>query len=246
METLMEKLGKYGRFLELSDNVPYWESQIPALKERISELEWNRRGKEAELAGLQDPNFFQRIFGKVEEKKDKLHQQLSQATAAWNAARWELEALEKKIAEGIREIESLCASREEYETAKTEAVLSTAQESQLMMAELTAFTPAAIAAAERCLEALEDTRPWMRRDAVRTGVSEANQKMACLARAEENARRLVAILSIMPEGVASIGAYLRSPEGYVDAVTSEFKRLDRLNSAIDQVRETRNQLRMLQ
>lgn len=246
METLMEKLRQYGRFLELSDNVPYWESQIPELKERIEELKWNRDSKELELTWLKEPNFFQRLFGKVEEKKEKLHQQLSQATAAWNAAKWELEALEKKIAEGKQETEALCASREQYETAKAEALLSTAQESQLMMAELTAFTPAAIAAAERCLEALEDTRFWMQEDALRKGVRGVNQKMACLARAAENARRLVEILSIMPEGVASIGPYLRSPEGYVDAVTSEFKRLDRLNGAIDQVREIRNQLRMLQ
>lgn len=246
METLMETLRAYGRFLELSDDVPYLASQIPELKERIDELKWNRDSKELELTWLQNPNFFQRIFGKVEEKKEKLGQQLSQATAAWTAAKWELETLERKIAESRLELEALQHSRDLYESAKAEAVLTAAQESQLMMAELTAFTPAAIAAAERCLEALEDARFWMQQDAVRKGVSDANQKMACLSRAAENARRLVEILSIMPEGVANIGAYLQSPEGYVDAVTSEFKRLDRLNNAIDQVRETRNQLRMLQ
>lgn len=246
METLMEKLGAYGRFLELTDDIPYWGSQIPELKERIEELKWNRDSKELELTWLENPNFFQRLFGKVEEKKEKLRQQLSQATAAWNAAKWELEALERKIAEGKQTLETMQHSREIYEAAKSEAVLTTAQESQLMMAELTAFTPAAIAAAERCLEALEDARFWMQEDALRKGVRDINQKMACLSRAAENARRLVEILSIMPEGVANVGAYLRSPEGYVDAVTSEFKRLDRLNSAIDQVRETRNQLRMLQ
>lgn len=246
MEALMEKLGAYGRYLELSDDIPYWESQIPELKERIRELEWNRWGKETELAGLQDPNFFQRLFGKVEEKKEKLHQQLSQATAAWNAAKWELEDLEKKISTGKETLEALAHSREAYEAAKQNAALTSVQESQLMMAELTAFTPAAISAAERCLEALGDARFWMQEDAVRKGVRDRNQKMACLSRAAENARRLMQVLSIMPEGVANIGAYLRSPEDYVDAVTSEFKRLDRLNSAIDQVRETRNQLRMLQ
>ena len=246
MEALMEKLSAYGRYLELSDDIPYWESQVPELKERIKELEWNRWGKETELAGLQEPTFFQRLFGKVEEKKEKLHQQLSRATAAWNAAKWELEDLEKKINAGKETLEALSYSREDYEAAKQNAALTSAQESQLMMAELTAFTPAAISAADRCLEALEDARFWMQEDAVRKGVRDANQKMACLARAEENAVRLVQILSIMPEGAASVGRYLRSPEGYVDAVTSEFARLDRLNNAISQVRETRNQLRMLQ
>lgn len=246
MEELTQYLKRYGRFLELEDGIPYWEAQIPELKERIGELKWNRDSKEAELLNVSAPNFFQRLFGGVEEKKEKLSQQVSQATAAWNAAKWELEALEKKISEGKQELEALADSREAYAKAKREASLTSIQEGQLMMEELAAFTPAAIAAADRILEALEDARFWMQEDIRRKGVRRENRKMESLSLAAENAKRLTEILSIMPEGCGTIGSYLQSPGTYIDAVTSEYGKLDRLNNAISQVRETKNQLGMLQ
>lgn len=246
MEELTKLLGQYGRYLELVDSVPYWESQRPELLARIRELKYNRDSKEIDLRNLEEPNFFQRLLGKTEEKKEKLNQQLREATAAWNAAKWELEALDKKLAEGKKELESLEGCREKYAKAKQDASLTSIQEGQLVMEEIAAFAPAAIAAADRILEALEDARVWMQEDIRRTGVRRENRKMEFLSLAEENARRLTEILSIMPEGCGTIGSYLQSPGAYIDAVTSEFGKLDRLNSAIDQVRETRNQLRMLQ
>lgn len=246
MEALTRLLNNYGRFLELEDSVPYWEAQKPELLARIRELKLNRDGKEIDLSNWEAPNFFQRLLGRVEEKKERLYKQLREATAAHEAAKQELDALEKKIAAGKRELESLTGSREAYEQAKGEAVLTTAQESQLMMQELAAFTPVALAAAERILEALEDARFWMQKDAVSRGVRPENRKMEFLSRAEENAQRLCSILSIMPEGCANIGSYLKSPKAYIYSVSSEFGQLDRLNLAVDQVRETRNQLRMLQ
>ena len=71
MEQLLEKLRSCGRYLELKDNIPYWESQIPDLKDRLEEMKWNQQQKETELLSLQEPNFFQRIFGRAEEKKEK-------------------------------------------------------------------------------------------------------------------------------------------------------------------------------
>lgn len=246
MEKLMKLLQNYGRFLELEDNIPYWEAQRPELRERIRELKLNRDGKQIELGKLENPNFFHRLFGRLEDKKDKLAHQYREATVACTAAEWELKALEDKIGNGKQELEELRGSREAYEQAKRECQLTTIQESQLVMEELAAFTPAAIAAADRVLEALEDARFWMQEDALCKGVSPNNRKMEFLSKAEENARRLCEILSIMPEGVASVGSYLRNPDGYIDAVTSEYRKLDRLNNAVNQVQETRNQLSMLQ
>ena len=116
----------------------------------------------------------------------------------------------------------------------------------MVMEEIAAFAPAAIAAAERVLSFLEEARHWMQEDVRYKGVRPNNRKMECLAEAAANAKRLVEILNMLPEGCASAGGYLRSPEGYVDAVTTEYAKLDRLNNAVNQVRETRNQLRMLQ
>lgn len=246
MEELMKLLQNYGRFLALEDNIPYWEAQRSELRERIRELKWNRDGKQIELTNPENPNFFRRLFGRVEEKKDKLAHQLREVTAACTAAEWELKALEDKIGKGKQELEALRGVREAYEQAKRETKLTTIQESQLVMEELAAFTPAAIAAADRVLEALEDARFWVQEDARRRGVSPDNRKLEFLSKAEENAQRLCEIITIMPEGVASVGGYLQNPGSYIDAVTSEFGKLDRLDNAVNQVRETRNQLSMLQ
>ncbi|MBQ7002143.1 MAG: hypothetical protein IJN67_14095 [Oscillospiraceae bacterium] len=246
MDKLKQYLQNYGRFLSLEDSLPQWEQERAELKVRIGELSLNREQKKWELEHLENPGFFRRLLGKSEEKKEKLTKQLREVTAALNAAKWELEALEKRIDEGKQELEALSGSRERYLQAKQDAQLSTMQESQLVMEEIAAFTPAAIAAADRVLAALEEARPWMQKDVRYTGVSSVNRKMECLALAAENAHRLVALLGILPEGCANIGNYLKAPDGYVDAVTMEYAKLDRLNNAINQVRETRNQLGMLQ
>lgn len=246
MEELTMRLKDYGRFLELEDSVPYWEAQLPESKARIRELTLNRDRKQFDLNALQDPNFFQRILGRTEEKKEKLNAQLREVTAALTAAQWEQKELEKGIAAGKQEMEALSNSREAYEKAKEAVSLTPAQESQLMMQEIAAFTPVALAAADRIIEALEDARFWMQEDAISRGVRPENRKLDFLSRAEENANRLRQILTIMPEGCGTIGSYLRDPDGYIVGVTSEFGQLDRLNNAISQVQETRNQLRMLQ
>ena len=72
MEDLIAILRDYSRFLELEDNIPYWESQIPERQARLEEMKWNLQQKELELLQLQEPNFFQRMFGKAEAKKERI------------------------------------------------------------------------------------------------------------------------------------------------------------------------------
>lgn len=246
MEALTVKLKACGRYLELEAGIPNWEAQRPELLEKIRNLELNRNCKQIDLDALENPNFFQRLLGRAEEKKEKLHIQLREITAALNAAQWELKDLNARIAAGKQELETLAGSREAYARAKQETVLTSIQEGQLMMEELAAFTPAALAAAERIIDALDSARIWMQEDARYKGVRPGNRKLEFLALAEENASRLLELLSLMPEGCAQVGSYLRAPGSYITGVTSEFKQLDRLNNAISQVVETRNQLRMLQ
>lgn len=246
MEELIACLHAYGRYLELEDSIPYWEQQLPEMKARIRELKINQNSKQVDLSALENPNFFQRLLGKIEEKKERRAKQLREVTAALNAAQWELKSLESKITTAKQELEALSGSREAYEQAKQNAVLSTGQESQLMMEEIAAFLPAALSAADRILEALEGAYFWMQKDAVSSGVCPNNRKLELLSDAEKSARRLCSILEMMPEGVATIGGYLCGPVGYITSVTSEYGQLDRLNLAITQVRETRNQLGMLQ
>lgn len=245
MEDLLSKMKSYSRFLELEDSIPYREAQIPELKARLSEMKWNLHQKEAELLNLQEPNFFQRMFGRAEEKKEKLSKQIREITAARTAALWELESLEQQIQSEKQEKEALAGSREGYEAAKAEAVLTPAQESRLMMEEITAFVPVALETAWHVLEALEDTRPWMSRDAQTTRISENNRKMECLAKAEDAGQRLLELLTVLPEGIAEPGSYLKAPHAYIYGVASEFKQLDRLEQAQEQVRTVRNQLKQV-
>lgn len=245
MEQLLEKLRSYSRFLELEDSVPYWESQIPELQARLEEMNWNQQQKETELLGLQEPNFFQKIFGRAEEKKERLSKQIREISAAKTAAQWELEGLQKQIAAGKEELGVLTESRKCYEAAKTGKALSAAQESQLMMEEITAFAPVALETAWHVLMALEDARPWMQRDALTDRVGQNNRKMECLAKAEEAATRLTEILSVLPEGIATVGSYLSAPHDYIYGVTSEFKQLDRLERAQEQIRTIRTQLKLI-
>lgn len=245
MEQLQEKMRAYSRFLELQDNLPYWESQIPELKDRLTEMQWNRQQKETELLNLQEPNFFQKIFGKAEEKKDRIGKQIRELTAAATSVQWELESLEKQIEAGREELRNLAESRGCYEEAKRTAVLTPAQESRLMMDEISAFAPVALETAWHVFEALEDSRPWMQKDALTTRVGQNNRKMECLSKAEAAAIRLADILEVLPEGVAPVGSYLQSPHDYIYGVTSEFKQLDRLNQAQEQIRTIRTQLKLI-
>ena len=245
MDDLLKKLNDYSRFLELEDSIPYWEAQLPEGKDRLEEMKWNLQQKELELLQWKDPNFFQRLFGRAEEKKEKLSRQIRQITAAETALRWELEGLEKQMKAGVQELKTLTGSREAYEAAKAEAGLSPAQESRLMMEEISAFVPVALETAWHILEALEDARPWMQRDAMSNRVGEDNRRMECLGKAEAAAIRLRGILSVLPEGVADVGSYLKEPNAYICGVTSEFKQLDRLELAQEQIRNVRNQLKLL-
>ena len=78
------------------------------LSRKLSLLrKWNLHQKELELLQLKAPNFFQRILGRAEEKKEKLSKQIREITAAKTAAQWELEGLEKQAEGGAGAIAGL-------------------------------------------------------------------------------------------------------------------------------------------
>lgn len=234
MEALLRKLDSFSRQLELEDNLPYWEGQKAELQARISELEENKRKKERELGLLKEPNLFHKLLGKAEEKKGRFRKQIEEITAAQTAACWELESIIEKIESGEQELANLAGSRAAYEEAKTNVVLTPAQESRIMMAEITAFAPAALKTAERLLGNLENARFWIQKE-------KDNRDAACLQDVESAANRLGDILSVLPEGVATIGSYLQSPVEYISGDDS----WNRLHQAQEQVRNVRNQLRLL-
>ncbi len=223
MDTLLKKLHDFSRRLELEDSLPCWESQSRELCARISEMTENLQKKEQLLADLETPSFLQRIFGRADAEKEKCGRQIREITSARMAAQWEQKSLEQKIAEGKQELETLADSRAAYEAAKADTVFTPAQESRILMEEISAFAPAAMAAANRTLEALETAKLWLE------GENRRN--------AENAANRLREILSVLPEGVASVGSFLRAPGDFLNA--------NGLDQAQEQIQQVINQLRLL-
>lgn len=242
MEDLIKNLRAYGRFLELEDSIPYWESLMPELEDRIEELKWNKQQKELEMLQRKEPNFFQRLFGKAEEKKELLGKQIREITAAHSAAVWELEGLKKNVQEGKQELVTLQNSQKAYEDAKAESILSPGQESRLLMEQITAFAPLALETAWRALTVLEDARPWIRSN---RAMVEGSGKMELLYRAQDHSRRLLRILAALPEGAVAPCARLEYLYDYICGATSEYRQQNRLEDVQIELRTLRNQLKLL-
>ena len=80
---------------------------------------------------------------------------------------------------------------------------------------------------------LEDAALWMRQGTTNYAGFEDQAKPAAV--------RLAGILAILPEGVASVGAYLHAPEAYFDTDQP----LERIYSALEQIQTIQTQLRLL-
>lgn len=237
MEELLVKLRNYSRFLELEDSIPSWEAQISELKARIRELKANRDNKESILQRMENPGFFRRLFAGAADTQERLAQQLSQAHAAWAAAKWDLEQLETQLTAGKLEWETLSGSREEYVAAKEITVLNSGEESRLMMEEISGFAPLALTMAERILLSLQNVQ------LLGTGITEMKTEM--LNEAVKDTLKLREILSILPEGCADIGGFLENPNGFLYATAARFGQQNRLNLATAQVMRVVNQLKAI-
>ena len=237
MEELLNKLKAYSRYLELEDSISHWEAQTRELKARIRELKTNRDNTESSLQRMENPGFFQRLFGGSGEKRERLQQQLSQANSAWAAAKWDLEELQQKLTAGKQEWETLAGSREAYVSAKEAAALDSAAESRLMMEELSAFAPLALTMAERTLASLQNAQ------LLGAGVTE--MKTELLNEAVKDALQLRELLQVLPEGCADIGGFLENPNGFLYATAAKFGQQNRLNMAAGQIQRVVNQLKAI-
>lgn len=221
-------LSAYGRYLELEGCIPYWNQQRQESNEALQEAKAELNYQKIQLLSAQNPDFIQRLLGKWEAKVEKAEEAVRAAAADYEKLKWEIAQLETTIAEGQQEFDHLAMQLQAYR-----------QLLPLEKEEASYLAPAAIAAAERCLEALEGAAPWVRRDAQITRVRSGNRRMEFLARAQSHAERLMFLSSLLPEGTIEPGNYLRNPDYYIRGITSEYAQLDRLNNAIDQIREHR-------
>lgn len=230
-----ELLCAYCRYLELEGAVPDWQFQLQEKKEELEAAKAELNYQKVQLLSAQNPDFFQRLFGRWEAKVEKAQETVRAATAELEKRKWEIAQLETTLTEGQKEFDRLAQQADEYR-----------QLLPLEREEWHHLAPAAVAEANRCLADLEAAAPWVRRDARTTRVGSGNRRMEFLARAQTHAERLVTLSSLLPEGTVELGNYLRNPDYYIRGVTSEYAQVDRLNNAIDQVRDHRRYWKEMQ
>lgn len=228
MTSREELLSAYGRYLELEGQIPDWQLQLQEKNEALQEAKEELNWRKVQLLSAQNPDFIQRLLGKWEAKVEKAQEEVRTATTEYEKQKWEIAQLEAVLAEGRQEFDRLALHTDAYQ-----------QLIPLEREEACYLAPAAIAAADRCLAALEAASPWVRRDVRTTRVGSGNRRMEFLARAQDQAGILMQLLSLLPEGTLAPGSYLRNPDYYIRGVTSEYAQLDRVNNAIDQVRDYR-------
>lgn len=218
MTSREELLSAYGRYLELEQLLPNWQQELQdkndALQEAKEEMNWQK----LQLIGAENPNFFQRLLGNWEAKIEKAQEEVRAATAEYEKQKWDI----AQLAEDMQAYQQMLPLNQ--------------QEARYL-------APAAIVAASECLAALEAASPWVRRDAHTTRISSGNRRMELLAKAQSHAETLMRLLSLLPEGTIVPGRYLRDPDNYIRGVTSEYAQMDRLNYAMDQIREHRRSWR---
>lgn len=239
MQQLMQD---YGKYLELEDRIPRLEKQCAEMAELVREKKQDATMAKLEADYWNDPGFFQRLLRNVPEKQEKARTAHNQALAEYAEENRKLEEKQHQLEALRQEIGSLEARKDAWLARKQTLTDREKEDCASLAKEI--FAPAAIAAATCCIEALENARGWMQVDAVRKGVREGNRKLEFLSEAAKAARRLLRLLEQMPQDAVTVsGTYLKNPDGYITSATSEFKQLDNLNMAQEQIRSIRQQLK---
>lgn len=231
MEALFRDLER----LVAAENLrPGLEAECKKLKERLPTLQLEVARTKHDVYALEKPSLFTRLLGKVDKKKEKAWTAYRAAVTARDRILLEYKEKQTVLDTLNQEIQSLLPARECYANGKGSFPLELEQHLACV---------SGISAANRILSYLNDARKWMRRDAVLTGVSEGNRKMELLGLAEDAVPLLQEAVATFPEDNLTVGSYIRQPEWYITEPTSEFKQLDRLNMAVEQVRVLRDELK---
>ena len=238
MEQILRELRNYSRWLRLETELPWLEEALNEAKALRIEAGGRVRVAQWELERLEKPGFFQKLKGGLEEKKEEVYREYRTAQAQYQKAQEEVELRDAELQTAREEFASLQDSWNRYLEEKARAGSAAEEETELLK-------KLGIGLSGDCQEALEEARPWMRADVLRKGISYENRKLEFLGIARDKAQRLKAILEQLPEGSVEIPSYLRSPDGFILGYTMEFRQLDQVNLAIEQVSALRSRLREL-
>lgn len=238
MEQVLQELKNYSRWLKLEAEMPGLEDALAEAKALRIEAGGSVRVAQWELDRLEKPGFFQRLKGGLEERKEEVWREYRAAQAKLQSAQEEVDLRAQELQRAREEFSTLSGSWEAYLREKTRF-------DGLVDGEIRLLAAIAIGLTKDCQEALEEARTWMRADVMRRGVAYDNRKLEFLGIAREKAGRLVNLLEQLPEGMIEIPGYLRNPDGFILGFAMEFKQLDQINLAIEQVWDLRQKLKNL-
>lgn len=238
MEKVLQELKNYSRWLQLENTFPRLEEALEEAKELRINAGGRLRLAQWEQERLENPGFFQKLKGGLEERREEIYREQRAAQAQVQEVQREVQLREQELQSARQEFAALSGSWEAY--LREKALLG-----QIVEGEPELLTCICIGLTKDCQEALEQARPWMRADTLRRGVSYENRKLEFLAIAGEKAAAIRDILEQLPEDSAEIPGYLRNPEGFILGYTMEFKQLDQLNLAIEQIWQLRQKLKTL-
>jgi hypothetical protein len=230
------------RLLEIEVLQTDLENACLVLAEDVDYEEDELRYAKIQLLSLESPDFFLRLMpARLEKKKELAQAEVRAHTAALEEARRALESRRFTIDTLKEEYQSLLPRREEY--AAGAGSFPEDLEQHLVCA-------SGIRLAERILHSLSQARNHMTGEARRGETTRGsqllgNRKLEFLSKAAEDARKLQELLDHLPSSLQLKGSYLSWPDHYVTEPTTPYAQMDRLNMAVDTVRDVRNQLREL-
>ncbi len=237
MEELEKMLEDYGRCLLLEEQVPQLEKAQENARRETLAAERMLSVKRAEWESLKAPGLFQRLLGRVEEKREAAYREYQEAEKACQQTKRDAADARAAYETAKEELDRLCEVPDGYLRAKESGDVPDLAERAREH-----FLPAVLDAAERCLTALENARALARELVVTAANAQESRKQAYFSEAEAAAKRLLWILEQMPEADRWRVDYLSNPGGFL-LLATKYGRMDRLNTAIAQVRKARDFLR---
>ena len=245
MENVLKQLRDYGRFLELEERLPQLKEQLAEGKYLLREAGLKTAQAKWEYGKLEKGGFFQRLRGNWEDRKEEAYREYRSAQQAEQVSKQELALREMALEEARQERDALAECWERYLQQRELYLASDGDTVSFMEMQKSVVAEIVLREVESCIKALQGAHAWMQTDAIRKGVSQANRKLEFLAVARGHVGNMVSLLELLPEGTVEISSYLRNPDGHILGVTSEYKQLDRLNLAEEQLRRLRKQMKAI-
>ena len=234
METLFQDLE---RLLEIETLTYDHEASCAALEADVAYENDELRYAKVQLLSLDSPNFFLKLMpAKLEKKRELAQAEIRAHTAALEKAKRDLEAKRYALEALEQEYQSLLPRREEYAAGK--GSFPAELEQHLACCE-------GIHVAGRVLFYLAESKKHQRNHTRNDFGWDDNRQMEFMSMAAQEAKKLKELLDRLPTPLTLKGSYLSWPEHYITEPTSYYAQMDRMNLAIDTVRDVRRQLREL-